>query len=999
MKKLYLIGLISGLFVSGLYAQRSASFELRYFSREAKANGETDFKGETGVFTTDERVNFLKNYARIASEWFDDRDYNTEVVSDDEIRQALDRIRPLPLPDVRTSIPLSDWKYTSCRPGQREEQRKHFDKWSGSRDARLSGGNLALSANAKLDFGFAPQAWRFNLSWKAKPASNTEEVSFRLSDRNRITAADVGFGSDGKIFYTTAGEKRESPVGYEPDKWYEFSIEMDLSGGDSQLSHSRQVGRYNLYVDGRLIADFVLVERAVLSPDVFNSIGQVNTFSVSPAQEIQLDEIKGYGYALTNRLNYPYLPSVLLNEDFDVLPDIDGWTSEGYDDSSWREGTLPIVTGSEEHFQEALYLRKEVYAGNYEKAFLNLETLDPGGELWINGQRVASIENRYPLRIDITPYLKPDSSNQFAVKVNPFYLTRETGELMVHSSLDLNVGWFCGRMTLDLTPASHIESVYAHTLPLRGKDAELKTRITLKSTERFEGKAVVEVFPWLPEGRNKRVGRSEVNLNFDKESTVHLPVTVASPVLWSPENPALYKIKVSLTGKNGQVVDDYVTTTGIRTVDQEGGMFRLNGKPSMLNGGQIMGYRSPLEKAVVWNRCPPAEWLVRELLMVKKMNGNLLRIHVHAWENSASEGINDPRIAELADQMGVMLIWTTPSWIRTGDDWRQIDFEGMPRYMRQVYNHPSIVIWEASNHPNKFKRSGIEESDAFCEKVYKTIYPVDSSRIISFTSYLKHLHYGNDAGDIDYQGNPAKATPAYTAPMVTRGNQDAPTGYSYDWSVLRKWGGDTYTQSVLNSPDRAYFNFEHQESMGQPNWELTKGKPYHRIHSYEWVYDEGTIGRRLSLDEWKESQAWQAFSAWEAIKKMRWQGYDGFSWCTLHGGPNSGTYNKPLIDMLGNAKLAYWTNKMAFQPTVAGSGNVDIVYGPDDRLTPVILHWGEKTKANLTVTVETLDGRPVEKKEFTGIALPEGRDAVYLPPFRPAWDEEGYYVIKYELAL
>ena len=152
-----------------------------------------------------------------------------------------------------------------------------------------------------------------------------------------------------------------------------------------------------------------------------------------------------------------------------------------------------------------------------------------------------------------------------------------------------------------------------------------------------------------------------------------------------------------------------------------------------------MGFRGPLEMSAIWNRCPPIEWLAKELLMVKKMNGNLLRIHVHAWENSTSEGINDPRIAELADQLGVMLIWITPSWIRTGNNWRQ------------------------------------------------TVYPVDSSRLISLSSYLFHLQYGNDAGTIDYKGKPIKASWTYTAPMVTRGNQDWPTGYTSDWSLLRTW--------------------------------------------------------------------------------------------------------------------------------------------------------------------------------------------------------------------
>lgn len=996
MNKLFAGGILM-LLVSGLAAQTSSSFELRYYSPDPKADGETDFKGETAVFTTEERVKFLQEYAGIAAGWFGDKDYNTVVVQDSEVRDVLRDLKPLPLPDVRKTIHLEGWKYTGYYAGQETGRQKQLEKWRNRDGVQLRDGYLHLEGGKALAYDFTPQAWRMHFSWKAKPSTTGGEVAFSLSDRQIIPAMTAGFGRSGQLFYTTAEGRRVDTLSYEANKWYDFTVEIDLSGGDSQLGYGRQVARYNLYVDGQKVAGFVPLERVVMSPDRFSTIGQVNTFAVDAGQEVAIDNLLGYGYALTNRLNYPYQPLLLADEDFEAKAGIQGWNADGYDDSSWQQADLPIVIGSERHFREDLYLRKEVQAGAFQKAFLNLEVLDPGGELWVNNRLAATITDRYPHRIDISEYLKPGSKNLIAVKVNTFFLSKGVGELMTHSSLDLNIGWFCGRMSLDLVSASHIGDVYVHPLPLEGKKADLKAKISLNAEGAFDGKAIIEAFPWMPVEKPKAVARKEVPVSFNQSMELSEVVSVSNPALWTPENPALYKIKVTLLDKAGKKADDYVTTTGIRTVDQQGGMFRLNGKASMLNGAQIMGFRAPLDEAVVWNRCPPVEWLIKELLMVKKMNGNLLRIHVHGWENSPAEGINDPRIAELADQLGIMLIWTTPSWTRTGDDWQQIDFEGFPRYMYQVFNHPSIVMWEGSNHPNKFKTKGIEDSDAFCEKMYNTLHPVDSSRIISFTSFLKHLHYGNDDGTIDYRGNPIKASWAYTAPLVTRGNQDSPTGYSNDWSRLRKWGQDTYMQSMMASKERAYFNFEHQESMAQPNWELLKGRPYYRVHSYEWNYDEGTIGRRLRLDEWRESQSWQAFSAWEAIKKMRWMGYDGFSWCSLHGGPNSGTYNKPIIDMEGHAKLAYWTNRMAFQHTVAGSYNVDVVYGPNDKLTPVILHWGEKGKATLKIRIKDTQGNTVEEKAYHNIPLPEGREPIPLESFKPEWTKAGYYVIEYEV--
>ena len=168
------------------------------------------------------------------------------------------------------------------------------------------------------------------------------------------------------------------------------------------------------------------------------------------------------------------------------------------------------------------------------------------------------------------------------------------------------------------------------------------------------------------------------------------------------------------------------------------------------------------------------------------------------------------------------------------------------------------------------------------------------------------------------------------------------------------------------------------------------------MKSYELEYDEGSIGRQLTVDEWEISQAWQAFSGFEAYKKKRWLDYDGLAWCTLHGGGNTATYQKPLIDYYGHAKLGFHAIKMAFQPTLAGSHNVDIVYGPEDEIEPVIMHLGNALEVNLLVTIRDLDGKVMEQKEYKKILLNEGRSSTVLDSFRPNVRDD-YYMIHYQV--
>ncbi len=79
----------------------STGYEVRYFSKDPKANGETDFKGETTTLDNDKRIDFLRFFANEVSSYYGDKDLNTEVVTDKEANEFLGAIRPQPSPEVR----------------------------------------------------------------------------------------------------------------------------------------------------------------------------------------------------------------------------------------------------------------------------------------------------------------------------------------------------------------------------------------------------------------------------------------------------------------------------------------------------------------------------------------------------------------------------------------------------------------------------------------------------------------------------------------------------------------------------------------------------------------------------------------------------------------------------------------------------------------------------------------------------------------------------------
>lgn len=954
------------VYFSTLSQPLSGTFELRYFTEDKKADGETDFKGETEWMSTEQRVQFLDKYSQYASRYFENPDLDRNLVSRSEVEAVMASLKPQPATNIRRTLQLSKWKAYGYKEGQDAVTQEACQKWKMYEGVNVVDGMLLLD-NANILHQIERLEWRFRMKAKIK------------SERNGLYVLSLGDGEkksieltlkNGRLEVISSGRTISMEVKAE---W----LKVDLEGDFTEK-------RFNLSVNGKRLQYYIPMADA--------EVAFITQLSMRSEGKTKVDDLFIFKHTPADNVRKPYVSTVVLDENFERKPSVSGWTKLGFDDYAWREVDLPSVHGGIREEGESYYLRKKVSIDDFELATLMIETLDPGGEVWINNQIVDVVRSRHPVEIDVSKYLKSNSENLIAIKVNPYQISNA----MTHSPTDPHVGWFLGRTKLLLTHRCRIKKVLVNTLMMSDTVIQShKISVQYDGSSYFNGSLEVNYYPWFPqEGGRVATLKQNVEIRPRIVNDYEIEVPVILPDLWSSESPSLYRVEVILRDQNGISVDDYVTTTGVRVVEQRNGYFYVNGREEMLNGAQIMGFRTPIETISKHHRCAPEETVVEEMLMIKKMGANLLRMHVHAEKNTA-DGINDSRYAELADQLGVYLIWQTAAWIREGEAWN-VDFDGYPEYMKQVYNHPSIVIWEAGNHPNRFKDHGVEDTGDYVKRIYNRVCSTDKSRLISPTTFWQHTHYANYEGTLDYQGNEIEAVSEFMSVAVTRGSQDAYTGYGADWSKIRN-APNSWAASCLESKEKAYFNFEHEESAAQPNWNLCKGKPWYLLPSYEWEYDEGSIGRKLTFDEWKISQAWQAFSAWESMKKQTLLGYDGFSWCCLRGGANMGTYQKPLIDNLGHPKLAFYANKMAFQRTWAGSNNVDVVYGPSDFIVPVIYHRGDRLKVDLIVRLQNIDGMTLDKRVFENIDLSEGSLSKRLEGFRFKKVDDGVYVVRYDV--
>ena len=919
-------------------AQTATTFEMRYFTPDAAADGVTDFHGETEWFTTPQRVEMLGKYARYASRFWGDPGLDTPLFGNADVLAALSRIKPQPLTSVRRTIPLEAWRSTGYKKGKEADMARRRAAWTAD-GARIEAGTLVLDGNRAAP-PIDTLRWRFRM--KASLAGASRDLVVRLAHPDgcttEVAVPDVG----------------------------EFELYGDVPGGVLFLS-----------AGGKTLREMPLQ-------------GAVSGLSFSG--KASLEAVSLYGFALEDSAT-AYRSELVFEEDFESVPSLEGWQESRYDDSAWDPVTLPSAHGGASQAGEDYYLRTRVRVDGFSQAFLHLDALDPAGEVWINGAPVAVLKGRTPHLLDVAEYLRPGEENLIAVKVKPFF----TDQTVFHAPTDHHFGWYLGEASLILTDTpNRIADVYTCTSSLEDTEAVQHHRVTLRRDgyDFFTGRLCIRYSPWFPaEGPAVVEEEFPVELRPRVDNVIEQDIRIPDPACWSPDRPQLYKLEVVLKDADGKPIDDCVLTTGIRLIRQKEGVLYVNHRPEVLGGGQIFGYRLPLETVARTVYCPEPAQLMRELLMAKRL-GNLLRIHVHA-RTLAPEGTNDPRIARWADQMGLYLIWQTPAWTREGEGWN-VDIAHYPVYMREVYNHPSIVMWEAGNHPNWFLRHGARETQDYMAAIIPAIAKTDSSRLISPTTAWNATHYGNYEGTVDLEGNPLEPEPWLMHPMMTRGIQDSYSGYDNPWSEIRNMPSP-WAKWTLEARDLCYFNFEHEESIGMPNWSLARKEPWYRLDSYEKNYEDGNIGTRLTFDQWRESQAYQAFGAWESMKMQLLMGTSGFSWCSLESGPNMFTYQKPLVDAFCVPKLAFHANRMAFQRLWAASDDVDTVYGPGDSITPVIFNLDGACTVRLEVQLQDEKGKVLERKVFRQVEVPAGRSVTRLSPFRFRSRRSGCHFIVYQV--
>lgn len=396
-------------------------------------------------------------------------------------------------------------------------------------------------------------------------------------------------------------------------------------------------------------------------------------------------------------------PRTVTNFDFDwkfKLGDVPAASAEVFDDSAWRTLDVPHDWSIEGEYKEtnpggAVSAWLPAGVGWYRKEFtvsprmlkqdvsIFFDGVFMNSTVWINGfelgtEPYGSISFFY----DLSSHLH-EGKNVIAVRVD--------------NQLQPAARWYTGsgiygHVHLLATAPSHISQwgTFVRTAKVEPDLATIAVSTAL--TLPHDAAGTQRTLRFLVRDTQDRVVASQtlpLHSSSVPDEAHPLSLPISQPVLWSPEHPTLYTLRIDLL-QDKEVVDSEETSFGIRTMsfDAEKG-FLLNGQSLKIRGVGDHLYGGPMGTAV------PDGILRRRLQLLKDMGVNAIR---------TSHNPHTPYFYDLCDRMGFLVM------DEIYDGWkRKVRNEYADRFYKSQWhhdvrswvlrdrNHASVFAWSIGN--------------------------------------------------------------------------------------------------------------------------------------------------------------------------------------------------------------------------------------------------------------------------------------------------------------
>lgn len=460
-------------------------------------------------------------------------------------------------------------------------------------------------------------------------------------------------------------------------------------------------------------------------------------------------------------------------------------------------GVMKSMMPKEQLWYHRTFSIPETWKG--QRIYLHFGAIDWESKVYINGKFVGSHRGGFDaFKLDITNALKEGQDQDIIVSV----LDPTDASWQLRGKQNLKPGGCdytaCSgiwqTVWLEPVPDSYVENLKVVTdinqgiLHLTINGCITPTPVNVEVNVLNNGKSVASANGILGSELTASIKRGLVG-NFYKPThtwtTTDIDIKIPDAKLWSPNQPFLYDLKVTLKDNDGRIIDEVGSYFGMREIKlgaDENGHARayLNGKVLTLAGALDQGYwpdgvfTAPTDKALRF-----------DIEAAKNLGLNAVRKHVKTESD---------RWYYWADKLGLIVFQDMPGG-RQG--FPKTDLPVNPEasaqsemefklLIEQFYNHPSILCWILfnegwGNHHTLYYAKWAKE--------------LDPTRLIDETSGFP-WHGGGDVRD-SHGGSPVNDGKAITIISENGGYGVAVEGHN--WNFNKMW---TYvTRNPRNGKD------------------------------------------------------------------------------------------------------------------------------------------------------------------------------------------------------
>ena len=384
----------------------------------------------------------------------------------------------------------------------------------------------------------------------------------------------------------------------------------------------------------------------------------------------------------------PQKPEDLIEYDFDKSPTMQipgDWNTQDerlffYEGTVWFKKSFNVKTD-------------DGFIDGRNKALLYFGAVNYDCRVWVNGKEAGHHVGGFtPFNFDVTEMLK-EGENTVIVKVDNKRHAEDVPTLIFD-------WWNYGGITRDVklvkvTPV-YIEDYNVQMVSLEGRRLAFSARLS-------KAEAGHAVTIDIPELKLKKA------VTTDADGRVQM-FAKFKPQLWSPENPKLYQVNISLD--NATTITDEI---GFRTIETRDKQILLNGQPIFLKGISIHD-----EKPNGGGRANSTEDARQLLTWAKELGCNFVRLaHYPHHEHMVRE----------AERMGILvwseipvywtIAWKNPATFANAK-------QQLTDMISRDHNRANIIIWSIANEtPHSAER------DDFLGRLAQYARTQDSTRLIS----------------------------------------------------------------------------------------------------------------------------------------------------------------------------------------------------------------------------------------------------------------------------